>query len=231
MAGAGRTRRWWRRTPRGASTQPWRHQVRAAEHAHAGQHVVARHRHGLGEVARLPAAGADRDPGRPRTARAARLEHPLPGAHQGARPGPARLDRRARPRRPGRDPRRRQHPGTARLDARPRRVRPHQPRHAAPLAAPDPRPVGAVLRDRRLRRRRRVPPLPRRVRRPRRPGAATAPAGVRGARRIPDLRPGVGDRGRAGGGRPAAHRARRRGRRPTTTRPAARSPSGCGSRR
>ena len=191
----------------------------------------ARHRHCVGEVARLPVAGADRDPRRPRPAGAARIEHALPGADQGARPGPARLDRRARPGRPDRDPRRRQHPGAARVDARPRRVRPHQPRHAAPLAAAHPRPVGTVPRDRRLRGRRRVPPLPRRVRRPCRAGAATAPPGVCRARRRADLHPGVGDGGRAGGGRPAADRAATSWRSPTTTHPAARSRSGCGSRR
>ena len=46
-------------------------------------------------------------------------------------------------RRPGHHPRRRQPPRAARLGARPRRVRPHQPRHAAPLAAARPRAVGA----------------------------------------------------------------------------------------
>ena len=65
---------------------------------------------------------------------------------QGARPGPARPPRGARARRPGRPPTTATARRAARLGPRPRRVRPHQPRHAAPLAAAGARPLGAVLR-------------------------------------------------------------------------------------
>ena len=55
--------------PQGVA-RPWRHQVAAADAAHAGQHVVAGDRHGVGQVAGLPAAGARRRSG-PRAAPAA----------------------------------------------------------------------------------------------------------------------------------------------------------------
>ena len=66
-----------------------------------------------------------------------------------------------------------------------------------------------------LRRGRRVPPLPRGLRRPRRPDPAAAAAGRGAVRRPPDVRAGLGDRRRAGGlGRPAHRpRGRRRHRR------------------
>ena len=89
------------------------------------------------------------------------------------------------------------------------RVRPHQPRHAPPLAAARPRPLGVLPAALALRRRRRVPQLPRRLRRPRRPGAAPAAAGLRPLRRRPDLRARLGDRRRPGRHAAPAHRARR----------------------
>ena len=54
-----------------------------------------------------------------------------------------------------------------------------------------------------LRRGRRVPPLPRRLRGPRRPGAPPPAPGVRGVRRLADVRARLRDRRRAGGVSPA----------------------------
>ena len=103
-------------------------------------------RDGVGQVAGLPAARAGRDPCLARRPGRAGRRRALPRAHQGARPRPAGHRRRARAGRPRRHPRRRQPPRAAGLDARPRGVRPHQPRHAAPLAAARPRALGVVLR-------------------------------------------------------------------------------------
>ena len=160
-----------------------------------GQPRGARHRHRLRQVAGLPAAGAHGAAREPRAARRARRHRAVRRADQGARPGPARRPGRARARRPGDHPRRRQPAGAARLDPRPRGVRPDQPRHAAPLAAARPRPLGVVLRVAALRRGRRVPPLPRRVRRPRLPRAAPAAPDLCVVRRPPDVRARLGDGG------------------------------------
>ena len=88
---------------------------------------------------------------------------------------------------------------------RPRRVRAHQPRHAAPLAAPGARALGALPAPAALRRRRRVPPLPRGLRRPRR---ARCCAGCGGCARAygadPDVRARLRHRRRAGRGRRAS---------------------------
>ena len=96
----------------------------------------ARHRHGLRQVAGLPAARAHRDP-RAAAAGAASAGAGVLYLAPTKALAQDQLDRhrRARPRRPGHHPRRRQHPRAARLGPRPRRVRPDQPRHAAPLAA------------------------------------------------------------------------------------------------
>ena len=143
----------------------------------------AGHRHRVGQVAGLPAAGADLG-ARPRgTARPARGHHALPRADQGAGPGPAGRPGRAGPGRARHHPRRRQRPRPARVGPGPRGLRAHQPRHAAPVAAAGARALALLPRPADLRRRRRVPPLPRRVRRARRPGAAAAAADLRGLRR------------------------------------------------
>ena len=165
-----------------------------------------------------------RDRGGRGAARPARRHRPLPRADQGAGPGPARRRCAAL----GLDVRVTTHDGdspprAARLGPRPRRVRPHQPRHAAPLAAARPRPLGAVPRLAALRRGRRVPPLPRRLRRPRRPGPAPAAPGLRGAtaptrRSCSPPRPWPSRRSRPAGSPGSTSR-----RSPTTPRRAARS--------
>ena len=122
--------------------QPWAHQAAAAEAAHAGEHVVLATGTASGKslAYQLPALSAIRTSRGPRGRRGSTVLYLAPD--QGAGPGPARRDPRARPRRPGDHPRRRQRPRPARLGPRPRRVRPHQPRHAAPLAAARARSAG-----------------------------------------------------------------------------------------
>ncbi len=176
----------------------------------------ARHRHGVRQVARLPAAHPRKHPEEPRRTRGTRIHRALPGSHEGARARPDGRPPRARHGRAGVHPRRRQPVGAARLDPRPRRVRPDQPRHAAPLAAARAQPVGRLPRIARLCRGRRVPPLPRGLRRPRVPCVAAAAASLRAVRRTPDVRARVGHDGRSGGhrrtpdwsGRLARHRRR-----------------------
>ena len=191
-----------------------------------GRHVVIVHRHGVGQVAGLPAAGAaprSEPPAGPRGERGA--TRPLPRADQGARPGPARPALRvarastcasppttATPRREQRDWTR-DH-GEYVLTNPDMLHRSLLPGHA---------PLGAVPRLAALRRGRRVPPLPRRLRRPRRPDPAPAAAGLRAVRRPPDVRARLGHRRRAGGRRRPARPGSTSWRSPTTARRAARS--------
>ena len=108
----------------------------AAEAAHAGQHVVLATGTASGKslAYQLPALTAalggrgDARPARRRPRSTSRRPRRWPRTSSTALLG-------ARARRPGHHPRRRQQPRAARLGPRPRRVRPHQPRHAAPLAA------------------------------------------------------------------------------------------------
>ncbi len=146
------------------------------------------HGHGLGQVAGVPAPGADlgRD-GASRTA--ARSDRALPQPDQGARAGPAR--RSGPPGRPGPrrvHGRRRQLARAASVGAGARGVRPDQPRPAPPRAPARPPALGRVPLAPAVRRRGRVPPLPRRVRRPRGRRAPAAASRLPGVRRVPDLR-------------------------------------------
>ena len=198
---------------------PWRHQLEAADAAHGGRARRRRHRHRVGQVAGLPAAGADRRPGRAGAAagRGATALYLVPDQGAGPRPA-ARLRALA-----VLGLRVATHDGDTPPDERDwtrdhARVRPHQPRHAAPLAAAGARALGPVPAGAALRRRRRVPPLPRRLRRARRPGAAPAAAGLRALRRRPDVRAGLGHRRRPRRPRRAADRARRSRPSPTTAR-------------
>ena len=166
-------------------------------------------RHGVGQVAGLPGAGAVAGAGVPWRAGAARRVGALPLADQGARPGPALLAARPRHRGPARHARRRQQPRAARVDPRPWRVRPHQPRHAPPQPAARPRALDRLLAVVVAGGRRRVPSLPRGLRCARRPRAAPAAARLRVVRRRADVRAGLRHGGRPGRGRAPAHRSRR----------------------
>ncbi len=230
----GRSRsRSWTPISHAASSSLWSHQADAAELAWAAPARRRRNRHGLGQVARLPAAGAlghrgqrgrDRAPAatpcctcrrrrRSRTTSSVRC----PGLDV---PG-VRAD----------DVRRRLDPRGARLGAQPRELPAHQPRHAAPHDAAGARALGGVLGVAPLRRRRRVPPLPRRLRRARRADPPAAAAGRGALRRESDVRARVGDGGRAGRHREPADRRAGRGGRPSTAHRAGRPRSRCGSRR
>ncbi len=100
----------------------------------------ARHRDGVGQVAGLPAAGADRGPGGYGTSAG---QHAVPGPDQGAGRRPGRRHREAgRPRRAGSGGGRRLHARGARLGPPARRRRADEPRHAAPLPAAQPSPLG-----------------------------------------------------------------------------------------
>ena len=136
LARLGRRRASWRRWHAAASSSRGTHQVAGRRRGVAGQPRGGRHRHGVRQVAGLPAARPHGCPRGTRRARAARRDHALPRADQGPGPRPARVAARARARRPRHDLRRRQQPRRARLGPRPRRVRAHQPRHAAPLDPP-----------------------------------------------------------------------------------------------
>ena len=127
-----------RRWPRGASRRPWQHQAAAAALAWSGRSGGGRHRHGLGQVAGLPAAGADR------AARRRAGDRALPGADQGARRRPAALAsaRSVLSERPGGVLRRRHRAAGAGLGARARPARADQPGHAAPRHPARAQPVG-----------------------------------------------------------------------------------------
>ena len=212
MAGLGARRRPGGVRRPGACATPWRHQVEAAEAAHAGQHVVMATGHGVGQVAGLPAADADRrSASRPRAARQQRgattlYLSPTKALAQDQLAGLEAL---------GLDVRVATHDGDS-----PREQRDWTRDHAEyVLTNPDMLHRSLLPAHHRwaqflgfaaLRRGRRVPPLPRRVRRPRRAGAAPAAAGVRGLRRPPDVRARLGHGRRAGGARPPAHRPRLR---------------------
>ena len=168
--------------------------------------------------------------------RAARRERPLPRAHQGARPGPARDAASARRSRAcpscGSTHDGDSHAGAARLDARPRRVRPHQPRHAAPLAAARATRAGRASSARCATSWSTSATTTAASSAPTSPRSCAGCAGSRAlVRRPPDLRAGLGDRRRARGlGRPADRpRGRRRHRRRLAAR--RRSRWRCGSRR
>ncbi len=167
-------------------------------------------RHGVRQVARLPAAGPERGSRRTRPARTPRRRHALPRPDEGPGPRPAVVVARARPVDSCLDLRRRQQSRRARLGSRPRRVRADQPRHAAPLDPPRARALGRVPLLAALRRDRRVPLLPRRLRRARRPRAAPPAPGVRVVRRPPDVRARLRHHRRAGPDGLAHHRPRRR---------------------
>ena len=151
----------------------------------AGPAHRRRHRHGLRQVARLPAADACRRSRRASTGPGARgdtvlylsptkaLAHDQLGAMAGLG------DRRG----PRDDVRRRLVARGARLDPQPRQLRADQPRHGAPHDAAQPRALVAVLGIAALRRGRRVPPLSRGLRRPRRADPAPAAPGRRPLRR------------------------------------------------
>ena len=103
MAGVGCTPTSSAAFVRRGSSSLWRHQVVAAEAAHARAARRALDRHRVRQVAGLPAARPS-----PRSSNAAApgasagLDDPLHQPHEGARAGPARVDRRPRARRPRR---------------------------------------------------------------------------------------------------------------------------------
>ena len=143
-----------------------------------------RDRHGVGQVAGLPAAGPVRDRGEHRRARrrgdtvlylspTKALAHDQLAAMAGLGVPGVRAD----------DVRRRLDPRGARLGSQPRQLRADQPRHAAPHDAARPRALGAVLGVAAVRRGRRVPPLPRGLRRARGADPAPAAPGRRALRR------------------------------------------------
>ena len=149
LARLGARRRSARRSRARGVARPWRHQVEAAEAAHAGQHVVVATGTASGKSLAYQLPALDRDPRGPRAARRARRDGALPRAR------PRRSPRTSSPALGalGLDVRVTTHDGDSRREERDwardhARVRPHQPRHAAPLAAARPRPLGAVPRGR-----------------------------------------------------------------------------------
>ncbi len=167
-----------------------------------------RHRHRVRQVARLPAARADRGAGGRH--RPVHLADQGPGRRPAAAGAVAGHTWRA-----GRGGGRR-HPGRrAVLGPGPCRLPAHHAGHAAPHPAAAARPLGRLLPAAAVRDRRRVPRIPGRVRLARGARAAPAAAGRRASRRQrrrrPGLPAGLGHDQRAGPLCPAAHRARRRG--------------------
>ena len=134
-----------------------------------------RHRHRFGQVAGLPAAGADRADSREPAAPACCTSSPTKALAADQLRAVADLGAAGRPR----GHLRRRHPARrARLGARHARLGPHQPRHAAPLACCRGTIGGpAFLRRLRLCGRRRVPRLPRGVRLARRAACCGGCAG------------------------------------------------------
>ena len=185
-----------------------------------------RHRHGVGQVAGLPAADAVGGAGRHQVTGA------VPVPHQGAgrRPAPG-ADGTGPARRPGGHPGRRHPVRGAGLDPPARQRGAVQPRPAAPDAAA---PAPAVLQlpaPAAVRGDRRVPPLPRPVRLARVSGAAQVAPAVRDLRRRAGVRAGLGHLGHPGAVGLAAGRAAGADGGFATARRAARGPSRCGSRR
>ena len=188
---------------------PWRHQVEAAEAAHAGRHVVMATGTASGKSLgyQLPTLAAIRSTRGPRQQRGAATLYlsPTKALAQDQLAGLESL---------GLDVRFATHDGDS-----PREQREWTRDHAEyVLTNPDMLHRSLLPAHHRwaqlpglaaLRRGRRVPPLPRRLRRPRRAGAAPAAAGVRGVRRPPDVRARLGHRRRARGARPPADRPRR----------------------
>ena len=181
--------------------RPWRHQVVAADAAHAGDHVIVATGTASGKslAYQLPALSAIRAARGPRGERGASVLYLAPTkalAHdQLAGLASLRLDVRLAA-----------HDGDSSREERDwtrdygeyvltnpdmlhRSLLPSHHRWARLLGLPA------------VRRGRRVPPLPRRLRRARLPRAAPAAAGVRDVRRAPDVRARLGDRRRAGGDR------------------------------
>ena len=178
-------------------------------------------RPGLRQVARLPAARADRGPERRHRA--------VPVADPGAGRRPAADDLLARHPGRARGRGRRRHPVLgAELGPRPRQLPAHHPGHAASFAAAAARALGRFLPPPVLRDRGRMPHLSRGFRLACGPGPATAPARERAshighyAPSRPDLFPLLGDDQRARDLRPAADRPRRGGGHRPTAPPAAR---------
>ena len=128
---------------------PWPHQAEAAEHAHAGRHVVLATGTASGKSLAylLPALTAIRRRARPAGERGATVLYLAPTKAL-AQDQLAALRRRSASTsrattHDGDSP-----PRAARLGPRPRRVPPDQPRHAAPLAAARARALVAVPRAR-----------------------------------------------------------------------------------
>jgi len=130
------------------------------------------HRHGLREVARLPAPGAHRGS----RGRHGLVHRAVEGPGGGPAPGHSRARSRRRPRGGGRrrHTRRRPRPGPVA-----RQLPADQSRHAAPQRAAAAPPLGGVLPPAAVRDHRRVPPLRRRLRLAHGPDRAAATAGQR----------------------------------------------------
>ena len=123
--------------------EPWQHQVDAAEAAHAGEHVVVATGTASGKsLGYLLPALTEIQASRSRTGRRGATALYLSPTKALAQDQLESVLGLGLPGLRGHHARRRLVPRAARLGPRPRRVRPHQPRHAAPLAAARARSAG-----------------------------------------------------------------------------------------
>ena len=135
-----------RRSARAGRRRPVEPSGRSRDARPSGQAHRRRHRYRIRQVARLSLAGPVQHRREHAEAGRPRRHSPLRLPDQGARPRPA--CRHVSPCRPGSasdDLRRRLVEGRARLGAQPCQLRAHESRHAAPLDAAGPCPLGDVL--------------------------------------------------------------------------------------